>query len=142
MCPWWDGPASCAEVGAQLARDAARREGRWIWVYHAPPDESPVSWAGQRHFGDAELLRWIRAYQPDLVRTGHIHQAPFRAGGSWVDRVGSTWVFNAGRQIGPRPAHVIIDLTGPTATWFSLADNEVVKLDEPLTRPVARVTPP
>jgi Icc-related predicted phosphoesterase len=142
VCPWWDGPASCAEVGAQLARDAARREGRWIWVYHAPPDESPVSWAGQRHFGDAELLRWIRAYQPDLVRTGHIHQAPFRAGGSWVDRVGSTWVFNAGRQIGPRPAHVIIDLTGPTATWFSLAGNEVVKLDEPLTRPVARVTPP
>jgi hypothetical protein len=37
---------------------------------------------------------------------------------------------------------VIIDLTGPTATWFSLAGNEVVKLDEPLTRPVARVTPP
>lgn len=32
VCPWWDGPASCAEVGAQLARDAARRAERWIWV--------------------------------------------------------------------------------------------------------------
>jgi Icc-related predicted phosphoesterase len=143
VCPWWDGPASCAEVGAQLARDAARRTGRWIWVYHAPPDESPVSWAGQRHFGDAELLRWIRIYQPDVVLTGHIHQSPFRAGGSWVDQIGSTWVFNAGRQIGPCPSHVTIDLAGgPTAMWFSLAGNEVVRLDAPLTRPVARVIPP
>jgi Icc-related predicted phosphoesterase len=142
VCPWWDGPASCAEVGAQLARDSTRRAGRWIWVYHAPPGESPVSWAGQRHFGDAELLRWIRTYQPDLVLTGHIHQSPFRAGGSWVDRIGSTWVFNAGRQIGPCPAHMIIDLAEAAATWFSLAGPEVVRLDAPLTRPVARVTPP
>lgn len=142
VCPWWDGPASCAEVGAQLSRDSARRAGRWIWVYHSPPDESPVSWAGQRHFGDAELLRWIRTYQPDVVLTGHIHQSPFRAGGSWVDQIGSTWVFNAGRQIGPCPAHVIIDLGEAAATWFSLAGQEVVRLDAPLTRPAIRVTPP
>lgn len=142
ICPWWDGPASCAEVGAQLARDSARRGQRWIWVYHAPPDESPVSWAGQRHFGDAELLRWIRTYQPDVVLTGHIHQSPFRAGGSWVDQIGSTWVFNAGRQIGPNPAHVVIDLAEAEAMWYSLAGNEGVKLDAPLVRPRAGITPP
>jgi Icc-related predicted phosphoesterase len=132
VCPWWDGPAACAEVGAQLARDAARRGRRWVWVYHAPPDGSPVSWAGSRHFGDAELLGWIRTYAPDVVLAGHIHQAPFREGGSWVDRIGSTWVFNAGRQIGPCPTHVVVDLDARSARWSSLAGNESVSLEAPV----------
>jgi Icc-related predicted phosphoesterase len=139
VCPWWDGPLGCAAVGRLLARDAARRGARWIWVYHAPPDESPVSWTGTRHCGDVELLGWIRQYQPDLVLTGHIHQSPFKSGGSWVDRIGTTWVFNAGRQIGPCPTHVIIDLAERRAAWYSLAGNEVVHLNEPLTRPVAEL---
>ncbi|MGH8510966.1 MAG: metallophosphoesterase family protein, partial [Gammaproteobacteria bacterium] len=75
------------------------------------------------------------------VLTGHIHQSPFRAGGSWVDRIGQTWVFNAGRQIGPCPTHVIVDLGERRAAWFSLAGNEAVNLDEPLTRPVAELSP-
>jgi Icc-related predicted phosphoesterase len=135
ICPWWDGPATCAEVGEQLARDAASRGRHWVWIYHAPPDESPVSWTGTKHFGDRELLQWIRTYQPDMVFTGHIHQSPFRQGGSWVDRIGSTWVFNAGRQIGPNPTHVIVDWDEQSAKWFSLAGDEMVRLDRPLTRP-------
>jgi Icc-related predicted phosphoesterase len=142
ICPWWDGPRGCAAVGEQLARDAERRRERWIWIYHAPPDESPVSWGGQKHFGDAELLGWIRHYQPDVVLTGHIHQSPFRQGGSWADRIGKTWVFNAGRQIGPCPAHVVIDTDEMTAKWFSLAGDEMVRLDQPLARPFAPVSPP
>ena len=142
ICPWWDGPIGCAAVGRLLARDAERRARRWIWVYHAPPDESPVSWAGSKHFGDVELLRWIREYQPDVVLTGHIHQSPFRKGGSWADRIGDTWVFNAGRQIGPCPTHVIVDLEERRAMWFSLAGDEVVQLDEPLARPFAALSPP
>jgi Icc-related predicted phosphoesterase len=134
ICPWWDGPNSRDAVAALLARDAARRGKRWIWIYHAPPDESPVSWAGQRHFGDVELLGWIRQYNPDLVLCGHIHQSPFRSGGSWVDLIGSTWVFNAGRQIGPCPTHIILDLDAPAAEWFSLAGTERVRLDGPLKR--------
>jgi Icc-related predicted phosphoesterase len=136
VCPWWDGPAGCEVVGRQLERDAVRRGARWIWVYHAPPDESPVSWAGQKHFGDSELRRWIAEYQPAVVLTGHIHQSPFRQGGSWVDRIGDTWVFNAGRQIGPVPAHVILDMEARHATWFSLAGTDVVHLDGAATRPV------
>jgi Icc-related predicted phosphoesterase len=135
VCPWWDGPNGCAAVGEQLARDATRRGREWIWVYHAPPDESPVSWSGQKHFGDTELLGWIRQYQPDIVLTGHIHQSPFRQGGSWADRIGDTWVFNSGRQIGPCPAHIVIETEERTAKWFSLAGNEIVNLDGPLTRP-------
>jgi hypothetical protein len=75
-----------------------------------------------------------------MVFCGHIHQSPFRSGGSWVDRVGDTWVFNPGRQIGPVPTHVVVDTDAGTAMWFSLAGNEVVSLREPLVRPVAELT--
>jgi Icc-related predicted phosphoesterase len=141
VCPWWDGPASRAEVGAQLAHHAERRGRRWVWVYHAPPESSPLSYTGTTHIGDAALLEWIRAYGPDVVLTGHIHQAPFRTGGSWADRIGSTWVFNAGRQIGPSPTHVVVDLAAQHATWFSQAGDEIVRLDEAEVRR-APFTPP
>jgi len=134
ICPWWDGPVGCAEVGEQLARDAQRRGRRWMWVYHAPPDESPLSWTGTKQIGDGALLQWIRTYGPDVVLCGHIHQAPFRQGGSWVDRIGSTLAFNAGRQIGPSPTHVIVDLGEQHASWFSLAGDEIVRLDQPTVR--------
>jgi hypothetical protein len=129
ICPWWDGPATCAEVGEQLARDARRRGRRWIRVYHAPPEESPLSWTGTKRIGDSALLEWIHRYAPDVVLTGHIHQAPFRQGGSWADRIGSTWVFNPGRQIGPNPTHVIVDLDEQHAKWFSQMGDELVRLD-------------
>lgn len=134
ICPWWDGPRAREAVAAQLERDAAQRAARWIWIYHAPPEASPVSWAGSRHYGDADLVTWIERYQPDLVLTGHIHQAPFRQGGAWVDRLGDTWIFNAGRQIGPVPTHIIIDTEASTAAWFSLAGDEEIRLDAPLIR--------
>jgi Icc-related predicted phosphoesterase len=138
VCPWWDGPVTRAEVDAQFAADApkAATKDEWLWIYHSPPDESPVSWAGSRHFGDTDIVDWIHRYEPAMVMTGHIHQSPFRKGGSWVDRIGPTWVFNTGRQIGPVPCHCIIDTDERKAMWFSLAGSEVVDLDKPLTRPV------
>ena len=140
ICPWWDGPSTRDEVGAQLARDAGRDKKRWIWVYHAPPDASPTSWTGQRHVGDEHLVRWIEEFAPDIVLTGHIHQSPFCKGGSWVDQIGSTWVFNAGRQIGPSPAHIIFDTDRRMALWFSLAGAEITRLDQPLRRPLEELT--
>jgi len=134
LCPWWDGPDACRQIGEQLARDARDRAERWVWIYHAPPDDSPVSWAGKRHFGDASLSAWIKQYQPDMVFSGHIHQAPFKRDGSWVDRIGDTWVFNPGRQIGPVPTQIIIDTDKGEASWFSLAGAETVDLSGPLLR--------
>jgi predicted phosphodiesterase len=55
------------------------------------------------------------------VLCGHIHEAPFKADGSWIDRVGDTWLFNAGRQIGDVPARVEIDFARHAARWVSLA---------------------
>lgn len=137
ICPWWDGPRGREAVGALLARDAAARTGRWIWVYHAPPADSPTSWTGSRHFGDEQLVRWIAEYRPDFVLAGHIHQSPFRKGGSWVDRLGDTWVFNAGRQIGPCPTHVVVDTEARSATWSWQEGVEEIRLDQPLVRPLS-----
>ena len=132
-------PNARAAIGEQLARDAALPRERWLWLYHAPPEDSPTSWAGQRHFGDPALRDWIVEYRPDFVLCGHIHQAPFRRGGSWVDRIADTWVFNAGQQIGPVPAHVIIDTAAQTASWYSLAGAEQLRLDDPGARPAPLV---
>lgn len=36
-----------------------------------------------------------------------------------MDRLGETWLFNAGKQVGPVPAHIEIDLDAGTAQWSS-----------------------
>jgi Icc-related predicted phosphoesterase len=128
ICPWWDGPQNREAVAQQLACAAEQRAQHWIWVYHAPPKGSPISFDGNRHYGDAELTTWVEQYRPDMVFCGHIHQSPFRNGGSWVDRIGSTWLFNAGRQIGPVPCHIIIDTAQNEARWQSLAGLEKADL--------------
>lgn len=123
VCAWWEGPATLAVLEAQLAADGARRgEAPWIWVYHSPPDRSPTSWSGSRHYGDDVLNRLIDSYRPDVVLAGHVHEAPFRPDGSWYDRIGATVVLNAGRRTGPVPAHVILDSAAREATWWAGGD--------------------
>jgi Icc-related predicted phosphoesterase len=131
VCPWWDGPLGRSRVVEQLARDAARGVRPWIWVYHWPPTGSPTAWTGRSSYGDADLLAWISEHQPDLVLAGHVHQSPFADGGSWSDRIGRTLVLNAGRQIGPEPTHIVIDLEAGVARWRSLEGEAEVSLDVP-----------
>jgi Icc-related predicted phosphoesterase len=119
VCPWWDGPATRTDVDGQLAADAVDRPSTWVWIYHYPPDRLPVSRVGSRHIGDADLNVWIDNYAPDLVLTGHIHNAPFAEGGSWITLSGQTWVLDAGRSPGAMPAHAIIDLAEGEAEWAS-----------------------
>jgi Icc-related predicted phosphoesterase len=140
ICAWWDGPIEREAIGNQFRDDATRAKATWIWVYHAPPSQSPTSWGGSRSYGDVELTKWIDEYQPDIVFAGHVHQAPFIKDGSWVDRVGKTWVFNAGHQYGAPPAHLMVDTEARQALWFSAAGNQHVTLDQPLVRPVERLT--
>ena len=132
VCPWWDGPVSRAEVAALLARDAAKPKDRWVWIHHAPPENSPVSWTGKRFAGDEFLVEWIHQHEPDVVLSGHIHNAPFVANGSWVDRLGKSWVFNPGRQIGPFPSFLVFDLDRMTMEWVSLEEQEQRSLLEPV----------
>ncbi len=139
VCPWWDGPVAQQAIRAQLAADAGRERRRWIWVHHAPPDGSPVSWGGSRYFGDAELARLIEMHRPDIVLSGHVHQSPFTDAGSWVDRIGLTWVFNMGQQFGAPPAHIIFDTEEDVALWLSGAGVETINLSSPLQRPLQKL---
>ncbi len=136
VCPWWDGPQTKRLVDEQLAAAAVDRPSRWIWVYHSPPSDSPLCNTGERSFPDPDLADWIDRWHPDLVVCGHIHQAPWVAGGSWFDRRGTTWLVNAGHQPGPMPAHVVIDLDPESgdaaAEWVALPDRALV--DMPFVR--------
>lgn len=93
ICPWWDGAETRAEVERQLVQDAERGQRPWIWICHAPPEGSPVSWTGRKSAGDEFLTAWIARFAPDVVLSGHIHNAPFyaptvRGGPCWLCRRG------------------------------------------------------
>jgi Icc-related predicted phosphoesterase len=123
VLPWWDGPVA-REASEKVLADVDRSlADRWIWVYHSPP-ESQLSWTGSRHYGDPTVKDWIARWCPDAVLCGHIHQAPFAPDGSWVDRVGSAWVFNPGKQTGPAPTSVVIDFSAGTACWAGMTGVE------------------
>jgi Icc-related predicted phosphoesterase len=128
VCPWWDGPVQRAMVAGQLEAAALRGVRPWVWVYHWPPADSPTTWTGSRFYGDADLSGWMAEHHPDIVLAGHVHQPPFKADGAWADRIGPTWVFNAGHQIGPEPSRVLVDLDRNEATWTSLLGEEVQDL--------------
>jgi hypothetical protein len=128
ICPWWDGPVSRQAVADQLAAASVDRPARWIWLYHAPPAGTVLCRDGRREFPDHDLAEWIAEHQPDIVLCGHIHQAPWIEGGSWHARIGSTWVFNAGKQLGNVPPHITLDTTAGTADWFGVFDVDSVTL--------------
>jgi Icc-related predicted phosphoesterase len=128
VCPWWDGPVTREQVAEQLAAAAVDRPARWIWLYHAPPAGTPLCFDGRRTFADQDLADWIAEHRPDIVLCGHIHQAPWAEGGSWYARLGETWVFNAGKQIGKVPPHITIDTVAGTAHWFGVFESETVSL--------------
>jgi Icc-related predicted phosphoesterase len=110
-------------------------------VYHWPPVGSPTCWTGSRHYGDADLVGWIDQHRPDIVLSGHVHQPPSKPGGAWADRIGDTWVFNPGKQSGPIPTHIELDIEpgpGPTrgtARWWSIMGSEEIDLSSPVTPP-------
>lgn len=139
ICPWWDGPLAKQRIADQLTRDAKAEKQRWVWIYHAPPVGSRISHE-MREFGDPGLASWIDRYQPDLVFCGHVHNAPFRPDGSWIDRRGATVVSNAGRQIGDIPTHIMLNSELDEVLWFSLAGPETARLDQPLSFPLRKLT--
>lgn len=130
VCPWWDGVNAQYDINEQLLQDARHNAKRWVWIHHAPPENSPTSWDGRNCYGDEELRRWIERYQPDLVLSGHVHQSPYIKDGSWVDRIGKTWVFNGGHQPGRVPSHVLIDTELERAFWKSAYGAQTIALND------------
>jgi predicted phosphodiesterase len=131
VCPWWDGPLTRDDVEAQLREQARDRPAWWVWVYHPPPAGSATALGTKRDYGDADLRAWIGELQPDLVLSGHVHEAPFIDGGSWAERVHAAWTFNAGRVgIGTIPNHVVLDLEHRTASWYGGGETAEISLDQ------------
>jgi hypothetical protein len=50
---------------------------------------------------------------------------------AWIDRIGRTWVFNPGRDLGPIPAHLSLDLDAMSAEWISAAEKSTRQLELP-----------
>jgi Icc-related predicted phosphoesterase len=130
-CPWWNGPVSRAQLENLLVRESEKYAGRWIWSHHEPPEGARVSWTGKELRGDRFLLDWINRFEPDLVLSGHIHNAPFYPEGSWIDRIGKTWVFNPGRQPGSFPTYIILDFETLLAEWISAEGESIRRLSLP-----------
>jgi Icc-related predicted phosphoesterase len=128
VCPWWNGAGIRARMVAQLERERALVAGRWLWVHHAPPRGSRTAWTRRGNAGDPYLTKLIGSYRPAVVICGHIHEAPFQAEGAWCERIGDTWVFNAGRQPGEVPATIVLDLAAGTAEYRNLEGGQSMDL--------------
>ena len=128
-CGWWEGPVTLRALESTLEAAGRSRTGRWMWVWHGPP-EGPLSWTGSRHHGDPELPRLLDTYRPDVVLCGHIHHAPFVSDGAWAERRGDTWLFNGGHQLGPVPTNISIDLAGGIASWWSFSSAGEISLGD------------
>jgi Icc-related predicted phosphoesterase len=128
VCPWWDGPDTRAKTEARLLADAAKPKDTWIWLHHNPPLGTPVAWTGKEDGGDPVALEWIHKYQPDFVFSGHIHNAPFYADGSWHCRIGKSLIFNPGKQPGGEPTRIVLDLKSRRADWISIECSESLEV--------------
>jgi hypothetical protein len=74
-----------------------------------------------------------------MVISGHVHQSPFIPDGSWFDRLGDTWVFNAGLQPGRPPVYIVLDIDDGAAFWLSAESAQSIDLKTPLKRPAAPI---
>lgn len=142
VCPYWN----MAERGVThhlWLKDQAEKVWRegcrladlhpglpWVVLHHEPPEGTKImagAWRVGEDFGAGAFwaAEWCRRYRPGYLLCGHIHQAPFVAGGAWAGRVrGSpTWAINAGRdRAGSR--HVLLDTRGGLARWLDAAGVE------------------
>ncbi|MFQ3577668.1 MAG: metallophosphoesterase [Verrucomicrobiia bacterium] len=84
---------------------------RWIVLHHEPPFETKIG----GNAGTAYLNLFIAQFQPDLVASGHLHEQPYS--GDFLDRLGSTWVFNPGHAEAPLPNCILVE-DFQKATWF------------------------
>lgn len=119
--PWWGSETEKEQVASWLAEQHDPGDQRpVIWVHHAPPRGARTSWNGKRDLGDSAVVEWIAAYSPNLVLSGHVHNAPYYPEGSWVDHVGKTMVINGGQQTGDTPATIVIELDKGLVTWSGM----------------------
>lgn len=126
LWPWRSDNATAMPHGAAHAAPGLAR----IWVHHAPPAGTRVGACARVHqpAGSLALTDRIRRHRPDVVVSGHIHDAPFRQPGGWCDRIGSTLCVNTGRQPGHEPSYAVLDLAAGEIGWYSASVREHLPL--------------
>ena len=128
VLPWWDGPVTRQQMESILDRENQEPKTGWLLIHHAPPNQSPISLVRESDQGDAYFRETLQRLKPDFAFSGHIHNPPFSDKGSWIDKIGPTWVFNPGKQLGPFPSHILLDLEAMKAKWISVYGGEEVDL--------------
>jgi hypothetical protein len=104
VCPWWDGPHTRVDVERMLELASQRRSGRWVWVYHAPP-EGVLSWTGKRHYGDAHCLSSSRYCPPPYY--ADTSTRPLQDRRLLIDRIGDLVSTPATRSATPARIEII-----------------------------------
>jgi len=100
--------------------DHAKAAGRpWLVLCHVGPEGSRLM-AGARE--EQPVRELLAAYPPSVLLCGHIHRAAFQPGGTWAERIGSTWCLNPGAQECSEesavfPPHIVIDTGRGTLSW-------------------------
>ena len=129
VCPWWDGPVTRDEVGAPAGRGRGGPAGA---VGLALPRASGRHAAVPRRAAHLPRPRPRRldrrAPAPTSCCAATSTRRPWADGGSWHARLGRTWVFNAGKQIGKVPPHITLDTDAGTADWFGVFESETLSL--------------
>jgi len=106
---WFGSHPTMEEDLEQLARMSDPT--KTIYVLHDPPHDTNLDllYNGQ-HIGSMAVRRFIERYQPPLILSGHIHEAP-RVSGKITDRIGDTVCVNPGQTEAILQA-VTVDIPG------------------------------
>jgi len=126
--PWWEEPEERAEITKWLNQQTDSGTDQIFWVHHAPPLGAKVSWNGKRDLGDVSIKEWIEKHQPEIVFSGHIHNAPYYPDGSWYDTIKQTLITNSGRQTGSSPATIVLQTESDQMTWCGMEGCETLPL--------------
>lgn len=116
-------------------RELRRKHGApWLVLMHEPPIDTAL--AIDCHTTEAAFTRQIiELAQPDFSVHGHIHEAPFREGGSWRAQLGETTCFNAGQSpTGELPHYILLDWrtgTDPVVRWWGGDREDLRRWNEP-----------
>jgi len=106
---WYASHPTIEDDLEQLARMSEPK--RTIYVLHDPPCDTNLDllYNGQ-HIGSMAVRRFIERYQPPLILSGHIHEAP-RVSGKITGRIGETLCVNPGQTEAILQA-VTVDIPG------------------------------
>jgi len=122
--PWKCEDPALFENPARWTRETG---GCWLVLEHEPlPGAAVAAGAATELLDDSLAMK----YAPDFLLSGHMRRAPWQERGSWWDRRGRTFLFNAGFDPdSPFPCHILLDTTRRQAIWQHARGYERIRLD-------------